>query len=80
MKLFTLSSALTVAASSVFAGPIAYSTQNLPESIVDEAGSMGGAGLWLIPLLAFALLFLVVKDGGSGPVVCERTANVETRC
>lgn len=80
MKLIALTSALTVAASSAFAGALAFEAPVLPEMIVDEAGSMGGSGLWLIPLLAIALIFLLMKDGGSDPYPCSRTATVEARC
>ena len=69
---------LTVAASSAFAGTLAFDAPVLPEMIVEEAGSMGGSGLWLIPLLAIALIFLVMKDGSSDP--CGRTAATEARC
>ena len=67
MKLLALTSALTVAASSAFAGAVAYVAPIMPEMIVEEPGSMGGSGLWLIPLILIALIFLV----GQGP--CEPT-------
>jgi len=76
MKLIFLTSALTITASAAFAGPIAYSTQSVPDSLVADAGTMGGAGLWLIPLLAFALLFLLVDDSDGGrrgkPDICNK--------
>jgi len=59
MKLIALTSTLTVAASSAFAGALAFDAPVLPEMIVEEAGSMGGSGLWLIPLLLIALVFLI---------------------
>ena len=59
MKLLALTSVLTVAASSAFAGAVAYVAPIMPEMIVEEPGSMGGSGLWLIPLLLLALVFLV---------------------
>ena len=67
MKLFTLTSAFSVAASSAFAGALAFDAPVLPEMIVEETGSMGGSGMWLIPLLAIALIFLLMKDGGNQP-------------
>jgi hypothetical protein len=78
MKLFALTCALTVAASSAFAGALAFDAPVLPEMIVEETGSMGGSGLWLIPLLAIALIFLVMKDGGRDP--CGRTVDVKALC
>ncbi len=65
MKLLALTSALTVAASSAFAGALAFEAPVLPEMIVEETGSMGGFGLWLIPLILIALFFLVgLNDSG----------------
>ena len=62
MKLLALTSALTVAASSAFAGAVAYVAPIMPEMVVEEPGSMGGSGLWLIPLILIALVFLVGQD------------------
>ncbi len=31
--------------------------------IVEETGSMGGSGLWLIPLLLIALIFFAGQNG-----------------
>lgn len=59
MKLIALTSALTAISSSAFAGALAFDAPVLPEMIVEEAGSMGGSGLWLIPLLLIALIFFV---------------------
>lgn len=59
MKLLILTAALTVAASFAFAGSIAYVEVYNPGFIVPESGSMGGSGVWLLPLLAIALIFLV---------------------
>lgn len=62
MKLIALTSALTVFASSAFAGAVAFVAPVVPEMIVEEPGSMGGSGMWLLPLLAIALIFLVMQD------------------
>ena len=78
MKLIALTSALTAISSSTFAGALAFDAPVLPEMMVEETGSMGGSGLWLLPLLAIALIFLVMKD--SGPQTECRTAAVEARC
>ena len=61
MELFALTTAFTVAASSVFAGALAFEAPVLPEMIVEEFGAMGGSGLWSIPLLLIALIFLLVR-------------------
>jgi len=78
MKLIAFTSAITVFASSAFAGALAFDAPVLPEMIVEETGSMGGSGLWLIPLLAIALIFFAMKDGSSDP--CGRAVSVEPRC
>lgn len=63
MKLLALTSALIASASSAFAGAVAYVAPVEAEMIAEEAGSMGGSGMWLLPLLAIALIFLVMKGG-----------------
>lgn len=62
MKLIALTSAITVFASSAFAGAVAFIAPVVPEMVVEESGSMGGSGMWLLPLLAIALIFLVMQD------------------
>jgi hypothetical protein len=62
MKLIALTSALAVSASSAFAGAVAFVAPVVPEMVVEESGSMGGSGMWLLPLLAIALIFLVMQD------------------
>jgi len=62
MKIFTLTSALIVAASAAFAHPVAFVAPAAPEMIIEETGSMGGSGYWLIPLLLIALVLLVAQD------------------
>jgi ABC-type enterobactin transport system permease subunit len=59
MKLLALTSALTAAASTAFAGSVAFVAPVSPEIVVEETGSMGGSGLWLIPLVLIALILLV---------------------
>ena len=66
MKLLTLTFALTVAATAAFAGAVAYVAPIMPEMVVEEPGSMGGSGLWLIPLILIALVFFAgQKDSGT---------------
>ena len=62
MKLAALTAAFTAAASAVFAGSVAMVAPVEMEMVAEEAGSMGGSGLWLIPLLAIALIFLVAQQ------------------
>ena len=56
MKLLALTSILTAAASTAFAGAVSYVAPIMPEMVVEETGSMGGSGLWLIPLILIALI------------------------
>ena len=56
MKLTAMTSAITLMASGVFAGEVAYSTQSEP--MVGQAAAMGGTAGWLIPLIAIALIVL----------------------
>ena len=62
MKLLALTSVLTAAASTAFAGSVAFVAPVVPEMVVQETGSMGGSGLWLIPLILIALIFLISED------------------
>ena len=62
MKLAALTAAFTAAASTVFAGSVAMVAPVEMEMVAEETGSMGGSGLWLLPLLAIALIFLVSQD------------------
>jgi len=73
VKLIALTTALSAVASSAFAGAVAYVAPVEMEMITEEAGSMGGSGAWLIPLIAIALIFLVMKGGEEkgGELVCE---------
>ena len=65
MKLAALTAAITAAASTAFAGSVALVAPVEMEMVVEETGSMGGSGLWLLPLLAIALIFFVMQDNGS---------------
>lgn len=49
----------------VYAGSVAY-VAPVESVIVEETNSMGGSGMWLIPLLLIALIALVASsDNGS---------------
>lgn len=62
MKLAALTAAITAAASTAFAGSVAMVAPVEMEMVAEETGSMGGSGMWLLPLLAIALIFLVMQD------------------
>ena len=73
MKLIALTTALSAVASTAFSGAVAYVAPVEMEMITEEAGSMGGSGAWLIPLIGIALIFLLVKGGedNGGEEQCE---------
>ena len=54
-------SVLTIAATSTLAGSVAY-VAPVETVIAEESNSMGGSGLWLLPLLAIALIFFVSQS------------------
>ncbi len=60
MKLFALTAAAVAAASSALAGAVAYTAPAAPV-VVAEPAAMGGSGMWLIPLLAIALIALAMS-------------------
>lgn len=62
MKLAALTAAITAAASTAFAGSVAMVAPVEMEMVAEEVGSMGGSGMWLLPLLAIALIFFVMQD------------------
>ena len=62
MKLAALTAAITAAASTAFAGSVAMVAPVEMEVVAEEAGAMGGSGMWLLPLLAIALIFFVMQD------------------
>ncbi|MGE4611008.1 MAG: hypothetical protein AAED33_06390 [Paracoccaceae bacterium] len=61
-KLAALTAAITATASTAFAGSVAMVAPVAMEMVAEEAGSMGGAGMWLIPLLVIALIFFAMQD------------------
>ena len=60
-KVVHLALAGAFASTAAVAGSVAFVAPVVPEMIVEEPGSMGGSGLWLIPLLLLALVFLVTQ-------------------
>ena len=61
MKIIALTAAAMTAASSAIAGSVAYVAPAAPV-MVEEAPAMGGSGMWLIPLLAIALIALAMNN------------------
>ena len=64
MKLAALTAAIaTVAtATTAIAGNVAMVAPVEMVMVEEETGSMGGSGMWLIPLIAIALIFLVTQN------------------
>ena len=70
-KLFGLTTLFVFGAASAYAGSVAFVAPVVSDMVVEEPGSMGGSGMWLLPLLAIALIFLVVKQPSQPPLQCE---------
>ncbi len=62
IKVIRLAAAGVFASTAAIAGSVAYVAPVVTEMVQEESGSMGGSGLWLIPLLAIALIFLVTSS------------------
>jgi len=65
MKLAALTAAITAATSTAFAGSVAMVAPVEMTMVAEETGSMGGSGMWLLPLLAIALIVLVTQNSSS---------------
>ena len=66
MKLFALTATAVAFASNAIAGTVAYVAPAAPV-MVEEPASMGGSGMWLIPLIAIALVALAVSKNSAPP-------------
>ncbi len=67
MKRITATSAALLSATSAFAGSVTYVA---PEVVtLENPGTMGGSGAWLIPLVIAAVILLAVtqKNNNNGP-------------
>lgn len=62
IKILRLAAAGVLVSSAAIAGSVAFVAPVVPEMVVEEQGSMGGSGLWLIPLILIALVFLVTQN------------------
>jgi|LGOV01.1.fsa_nt_gb hypothetical protein len=63
-RILGVASALTVVTTNVIAGTVAY-VAPVEAVIVEETDRMAGSGLWLIPLLAIALMLLLTQSGSN---------------
>ncbi len=63
-RILGVASALTVVTTNVIAGTVAY-VAPVEAVIVEETDRMAGSGLWLIPLLAIALILLLTQSGSN---------------
>ena len=59
-KIASLATATVFAATTAFAGTVAYVAPAAPV-MIEEPASMGGSGMWLIPLIAIALIALAMS-------------------
>lgn len=73
-----IASILTIAATEAIAGAVAY-VAPVETEIVEESESMAGSGLWLIPLLAIALIFLISQSSNSPPEPSDRRIKRDIR-
>jgi hypothetical protein len=63
MKTIMLTAAAVLAANAAFAGNLIMEAPEEPVVMEEKpAGSMGGSGAWLIPLLAIGLIALAVSQ------------------
>ena len=59
-KTLSLATLGVFGAAATYAGNVAFVAPVSPV-VVEETGSMGGSGLWLIPLLLIALVFFASR-------------------
>jgi len=70
-RIFGLVPVLTVAATGAIAGAVAY-VAPVESVIVEETDQMAGSGMWLIPLLAIALILLLSQSDDGQPSPSDR--------
>lgn len=78
-KFFGIVATLAVAATGAIAGAVAYVAPAAPVMVEEPSGSMGGSGMWLLPLIAIALIAVAIGSrenesdgGGSSAQVSDR--------
>lgn len=59
--------AFCIGGGAAYAGSVAMVAPVEMEMVVEETGSMGGSGMWLIPLLIIALLVLAMGESEGQP-------------
>ena len=64
-KTLRIVAAGVLAAGAAAAGTVAYVAPAAPV-MVEEPASMGGSGMWLIPLIAIALIALAMSNNNNG--------------
>ncbi len=64
-KLFGLTALGLLGATAAYAGSVAFDAPVVAMIVEEQPGSMGGSGLWLIPLLAIALIFLAIRGSAT---------------
>ena len=67
LKTLGLTTLAMFSAATAYAGAVANVAPVSPVMVEEEVGSMGGSGLWLIPLLLIALVVLGTKSSDSDP-------------
>lgn len=68
MKFLLATVTAAALATSATAGTVTFDAPVEPDVIVvEDPGSMGGSGVWLIPLLAIGLIALAVSSNNDSP-------------
>lgn len=66
-KTFALTALGVFGAAAAYAGSVAFITPVSPVMVEEQTGSMGGSGLWLIPLLIIALVVIAGSSTTTNP-------------
>jgi len=59
--------AFGLAGGAAYAGSVTMNAPVETVMVTEEAGAMGGSGMWLIPLLVIALVALAVSNSNGSP-------------
>ena len=70
-KTFYTTLSTSIFTTSAIAGSVSFNAPVSPALVEEQAGAMGGSGMWLIPLLAIALIFLVMNKPASCGSLCD---------
>lgn len=66
IKIVGLAALSMISAATAYAGTVVFVAPAAP-MMVEEQGSMGGSGAWIIPLLAIALIALAISSSTTTP-------------